>query len=237
MGAIVALKAEFESEGSSKEDVQFLKSLFPSIPLYLKIGGVEAVRDIHDAIDLGVNTIIAPMVETSFAVKKFLGAIEKVDNKFEKKSIVIESITSLNNIDSIIKNSRKFIQNITLGRTDFSRSFEKDTNVEDPKIYDAIFSVSQKAVSNQFTFTLGGSISSSTLENNLLHKSIKNINFIETRNVIFNAQNLFENHDLLVDAIRFEETYILLLKQRVERRYLDRIDRISNLERRLNNCL
>jgi hypothetical protein len=46
--------------------------------LYLKIGGVEALRDIKDALDLGVDGLIAPMVESPFGVVKFVSAVESV---------------------------------------------------------------------------------------------------------------------------------------------------------------
>ena len=46
------------------------------IPIILKIGGVEAITDIYNALALGVKGIIAPMAETAFAANKFLNAIK-----------------------------------------------------------------------------------------------------------------------------------------------------------------
>ena len=66
---LCAVKAEFEAEGASFRDLVRLRRLtaHQDIALHLKIGGVEAIRDIKDAIDLGVDGLIAPMVESAFA--------------------------------------------------------------------------------------------------------------------------------------------------------------------------
>ena len=74
---VVALKAEFEAEGASFDEVLLLKQYASEVGLNLtlKIGGCEAVRDIIDAKKIGVNSIVAPMIETPYALKKFISAI------------------------------------------------------------------------------------------------------------------------------------------------------------------
>ena len=54
--SLQAVKAEFEAEGSSLRDVARLRHVTDkiNIPLYLKIGGVEALRDIKDSLELMV---------------------------------------------------------------------------------------------------------------------------------------------------------------------------------------
>ena len=68
------VKSEFEAEGSTFRDLVRLRRITAqlSIPLYLKLSGVEAIRDLKDSLELGVDGVIAPMVESSFAVIKFL---------------------------------------------------------------------------------------------------------------------------------------------------------------------
>ena len=62
------IKAEYEAEGSSYQEVSFLRRLTykANVPLHIKIGGGEALNDIYSCIELGVDGIIAPMVETKF---------------------------------------------------------------------------------------------------------------------------------------------------------------------------
>ena len=54
------IKAEFEAEGSSFRDLMRLRRLTSKVgvKLYLKIGGVEAIRDIKDAIEIDVDGLI-----------------------------------------------------------------------------------------------------------------------------------------------------------------------------------
>jgi 4-hydroxy-2-oxoheptanedioate aldolase len=54
---LCAVKAEFEAEGASLRDLMRLRVLTArkNVPLYLKIGGVEALRDIKDAMELEVD--------------------------------------------------------------------------------------------------------------------------------------------------------------------------------------
>ena len=54
---LCAVKAEFEAEGASFRDLVRLRrwTARQDIALRLKIGGVEALRDIKDALDFGVD--------------------------------------------------------------------------------------------------------------------------------------------------------------------------------------
>ena len=91
---LLGIKAEFEAEGSSFRDLMRLRRLTSKagIKLFLKIGGVEAVRDIKDALELDVDGIIAPMVESKFGAKKFYDSLQKFykDHKIHS-SINIET--------------------------------------------------------------------------------------------------------------------------------------------------
>lgn len=77
---VIEIKAEFEAEGSRIEELMRLKdvSSYVNLPIILKIGGAEAVTDIYNGIILGVNGLIAPMVETPYAVSKYLDDIDKL---------------------------------------------------------------------------------------------------------------------------------------------------------------
>jgi 2-keto-3-deoxy-L-rhamnonate aldolase RhmA len=125
-GGLFAVKAEFEAEGASLRDLMRLRVLTAqkNVPLYLKIGGVEALRDIKDAMELGVDGLIAPMVESPFGVIKFIGAVESIFSQRKLfKSINIETRTAVENLDAILEVARGKIDNITIGRTDLSRSY------------------------------------------------------------------------------------------------------------------
>lgn len=71
---VIGVKAEFEAEGTRLEEAMRLKEVISAaqLGLTLKIGGCEAIRDMYEARILGVSRIVAPMVETPYALKNFL---------------------------------------------------------------------------------------------------------------------------------------------------------------------
>ena len=62
-----------------------------NIDLSVKIGGCEAKRDIVDCIHVNCDSIVAPMIESNFALTKFLQSLKvynyKKTRKFHKKLI------------------------------------------------------------------------------------------------------------------------------------------------------
>ena len=77
---VVGVKAEFEAEGTRLEEAMRLKevSLKAGLGLTLKIGGCEAIKDMFEAASLGTEHLVAPMVETPYALKKYLQAVKLV---------------------------------------------------------------------------------------------------------------------------------------------------------------
>ena len=98
---LIGIKSEFEAEGSSLGDIARLRMITSSlnIKLYVKIGGVEALNDIYNCLDLQVDGIIAPMVETKFGLKKFLEIFDRL--KLKKNPSLTINIETKSGIDNI----------------------------------------------------------------------------------------------------------------------------------------
>src|SRR4051812_44550103 len=87
---VVGVKAEFEAEGTRLEEALRLKEVLMKVDLglTLKIGGCEAIRDMYEARVIGVSRIVAPMVESAYALKKFLNAIDLSIPQDEREDIL-----------------------------------------------------------------------------------------------------------------------------------------------------
>ena len=85
----VGVKAEFEAEGARLEEALRLKEIISKagLDLTIKIGGCEAIKDMYDAKTIGVSAIVAPMIESPYAAKKYLQAVKTVFSEEERDAI------------------------------------------------------------------------------------------------------------------------------------------------------
>jgi len=240
---VFELKAEYENEGSRQEELMRLKDVANRVdlPIILKIGGVEAVTDMYNALSLGVGGIIAPMAETKFAVSKFVNAVETFipeDNREDIEFAVnIETITTYNNIDDILTlENINTLSGITIGRVDFTASMQADRSMADSKeMLGYCEEIFQKAKAKNLKCGLGGAVSANSAEfiktlvsNNLLDK-------YETRKIVYHKDSINSIDEGILAGVEFE---LLWLKSK--RRYYHRIKledekRIEMLEKRLKN--
>ncbi len=164
---VFEIKAEYENEGSRQVELMRLKDVASAagLPLILKIGGVEAVTDIYNALSLGAKGIIAPMAETPFAVRKFLSAINifvPEDNQKDIEFAVnIETITAYQNIDDILNLDQiRLLRSITVGRVDFTASMGADrTFANSDEMLNYCTEIFKKTKAKGLKTALGGAIS------------------------------------------------------------------------------
>ena len=235
---ICAVKAEFEAEGASFRDLLRLRRFTAeqNIPLHLKIGGVEALRDLKDALDLGVDGVIAPMVESPFGVVKFAEAVESVFGRRRLfKSINIETREAVERVDDILEVALGKIDNVTIGRTDLSRSyFDLVIQPDSPFILDLIDRLSYKIQSVGLDLTVGGSLTSESVRifSERKERLGDRVSSLETRKAIFPTERMLQEKDVLKESLRFEEIY-LRFKLECEA-WLSRVDqeRLTELKSR-----
>jgi 4-hydroxy-2-oxoheptanedioate aldolase len=239
---VFEIKAEFEAEGSRIEEMMRLKDVTSKVdlPIILKIGGVEAITDIYNALSIGVKGIIAPMAETPFAVSKFLNAVETFvaeDNREDIDfAINIETITAYNNIDDILGlGNIGLLHGLTIGRVDFVGSMGHDRgSVDSEEIYNYCATICRKAREKGLKTGLGGAISTGSIDfiKKLHAESL--VDKFETRKVVFRSDCILDQpENAILKAVEFE---LLWLKSK--RRYYHRIKseddhRIEMLEKRL----
>lgn len=238
---VFEIKAEYENEGSRQVELMRLKDVADAVglPIILKIGGVEAVTDMYEALSLGAKGIIAPMAETAFATSKFLGVIDLFvaeDNRRDIEFAVnIETITAHNNFDEMLKLAKiGLLSSITVGRVDFSASLGANRKFADS---DAMLkycvTIFGKAKAKGLKTALGGAISTDSEQfiKSLVAQDL--IDKYETRKLVYRKTAVKNLVDGLAEGIKFE---LLWLKSK--RRYYHRIKiedekRITMLEERV----
>ncbi len=129
-GGLVALKTGTEVEDMSFEEIAILRELSRDLlPLFVKTGGPEARNDIRNLAALEVDGLIAPMIESPYALKKFIETLREVLSPSQyrriKKGINLETIQGFHNMNSIFALAEIHeISRITAARTDLSGSMD-----------------------------------------------------------------------------------------------------------------
>ena len=214
---VIGIKTSFEDEGATFNEVIRLKEICnqANIKLNLKIGGPEAIRDIKDSIIIGVKGLVAPMVESSFGLKKFIGAVEKhVDPSIIPTlnlAMNVETKTTIDNLDEMLEiDDLKKLYAITIGRVDLSSSLGLERNqINNEQMLKIIKDAYKKIKSKRMKTNMGGGISVEAFEfiQDLYSDGL--LDNVETRYVMFDVPKLLKNYkDALHKAQEFEYTWL-----------------------------
>lgn len=243
---VEGVKAEFEAEGTRLEEALRLKEVVmkAGVSLTIKIGGCEALRDMYECRVIGVNRIVAPMVESPFALKKFLLATrlafpdeERADIKF---AVNIETITACRAFDEMLALKEiGMLDGVVMGRVDFTGSLgvnRDDVNAETVLHYTRDLFLAAKG--RKLETAVGGGVSALSLP---FFRALPegSIDRYETRKVIFNCPQALskEAEKGILKAVGFE---ILWLKNKRDYyRLISQEDdqRIAMLEKRWRSSI
>jgi hypothetical protein len=200
------------------------------LKLNIKIGGCEAKNDIFFCNSIKVDGIVAPMVESEYALKKFVQTIPKSFNG--NLFINLESKNAFINLKKILSsNEFNKLKGVVIGRSDLAGSYNLSKSmVNSKKIYNVLNANLKKIKLKKKLVKMGGSITkdSSIFIRNLFKKKL--IDRIETRNIEVKLNNkVINNLEYIISLIFKFEVYWLKFKNLNFK--LDKIIQKSNLKR------
>jgi hypothetical protein len=199
---VVAVKAEFEAEGTRPDELLRLLDLArrADLKVALKIGGCEAVSDLLASKLYGIDYIIAPMVETPYALSKFADARDKVYGAGESGTdflFNLETAATLTALEEMLPIAAARLDGIVFGRVDFTLSKGMPRGaINDRAITDAVLVAAEAARRHDLDLVVGGSVAVAA---GPALREIRQVRLdrFETRKVIFDGA--------VVEDARFEE--------------------------------
>jgi len=218
---VAGVKMEFEAEGTRIEEAMRLKevSAVAGVSLTTKVGGCEAIKDMFDAGSLGTKYLVGPMVETPYALKKFIQATKLAFQEDQRDDmefyINLETITACKNFDDMLKiPEAKDLHGIVLGRVDLTGSMNLDRSaVNSNEVLDICLSMASKAKAAGKKVIVGGAVSVHSMP--FFQAFPKgHLDKFETRKVVFACPGALANTDeAFLKAVEFE---LLWLKNKKE---------------------
>ncbi len=209
---VIGVKQSTEDEGALYDAILLMRRISETnnLKLSVKIGGCEAKTDIDFCKKILTNGIVAPMVESEFALQKFIEST--INIKDIDLYINMESKTAYDNLDNILNSSSsKLLKGIIVGRSDLTKSFgySKDY-VDSPFMHDIVYKALTKIKQYGLTTLMGGNISpkSSTFIKQLYKEKL--LNYIETRNIIIqlNDNNINNLNNTIKSSLLFESEWL-----------------------------
>jgi len=236
---VVGVKQSFEDEGVMYEDALLMRRIteLAGLKLSIKIGGCEALTDIHNSTRIGVDGIVAPMIETEFALQKYIESVSHLQNV--KFYINIESKCGYEHLDRILSSpSAKLLSGIVVGRSDLTKSYGYNkSNADSQEMFQVVGSILEKAKSYGMTTLMGGNLSTKSIGfvQNLYNRNL--LDYIETRNVILklNKPNTDNLQEVVKSMIVFESDWLQYKAKFYSSAANEYINRAALLMNRIDN--
>jgi hypothetical protein len=236
---VVAVKAEFEAEGTRPDELLRLLELAhrADLKVALKVGGCEAVSDLLASKLHGADYIIAPMVETPYALSKFADAIAKTyggNPEGTQFLFNLETDTTLGNLGDMLPLAAERLGGIVFGRVDFtlSRGLARSA-INDRQITDAVLMTAHACADHGLELVVGGSVA---VEAGPALREMRRVRLdrFETRKIVFDGAAV-ESREFsagIANAVAFELAWLQNKREYYQGIALEDVARIRMMEER-----
>ena len=244
---VIGIKAEFEAEGTRMEEALRLKEVVTKagLDLIIKVGGCEAIKDMFDARTIGVKGIVGPMIETPYAMSKYVKATHFVFPEEERQEmeffINVETITGAENLDAMMARPEfKELAGVVLGRVDMTGSMgltREDINSE--AIFKMAETMSAKMQKAGKKMVIGGGVSAHSLPF-FARLPQGTLTKFETRKIIFDAQSAIKDPNAdkgILKAVGFELMWLKNKRDFYGMIYREDEQRLTMLEARYKKLI
>lgn len=230
---LVGFKAGTEAEKQTPTEILAFACHIPdNHEIRIKIGGPEDNATMKALYACGFKNYIAPMVESPFAVKKFVMAADWVTGGHKENlmlTVNLESITAFEKCDEILTcKEMAYLHKVNIGKTDLALSINR--SADDEEVLKMAAQIVSRAKAKGKITGIGGSINIRTIDRII---DIVHPDEFETRNVIFATNKIKDAKTSVRCALEFEEIMLEIERRTNQFGVDDSIERIRSLTKRL----
>lgn len=204
---LLSLKAGTEWEDMDYTEIEYLYSLGEKrIPMLVKISGPEAKTDLRHLEAMGVTGILGPMIESEYALEKFVATTTALYDEGPMEpwiAINIETIEGYRKLDAILENPAfEPVDSVVIGRLDLSLSMHVD-DVDHPEVTAVTRDLADRVRRAGKHVSIGGFVNPGSA-GGLREMNVDRIN---TLNVLFDLNRVEDAYASVRKAIEFEIGY------------------------------